>query len=111
MKTPQDLILNLRQVFGAKGSIDRLLVKKLGSNPRIKTLFIPERKITYLDRYVKKMIIAKKLPQQVKKNIVFLKTMRSYIGVRHKAGLPVRGQRTQTNAKTVKRRRSKSKNL
>ena len=106
MKTSQNLILELRQVFGAKGSIDRILVKKLGTNPRVKTLFLPEKKVNYIDRYIKKLVIPKKFFQQVKKNITFLKTIRSYRGVRHKAGLPVRGQRTQTNAKTVKKRRS-----
>jgi small subunit ribosomal protein S13 len=112
MKTSQNFILEFRQVFGAKSSIDRILVKKLGANPRVKTLFLPEKKINHLDRYIKKSINPKKFFQQVKKNITFLKTLRSYRGVRHTAGLPVRGQRTQTNAKTVKKRRSnKQKNL
>lgn len=37
-------------------------------------------------------------------NIQFLKEIRSYRGVRHKARLPVRGQRTHTNAKTTKKK-------
>jgi len=111
MKTSQTSILELRQVFGVKGSVDRILIKKLGANPRVKTLFLPEKKVNYIDRYIKKSVLPKKIFQQIKKNVTFLKTIRSYKGVRHKAGLPVRGQRTQTNAKTVKKRRSKQKKL
>jgi small subunit ribosomal protein S13 len=111
MKTTQNIILELRQVFGAKGSVNKLIVKKLGSNPRIKKVFLPEKRVAQIERYVKKVILSKKLPQQVRKNINFLKTMRSYRGVRHKAGLPVRGQRTQTNAKTAKKRGFKKKKV
>ncbi len=39
-------------------------------------------------------------------NIQFLKEIRSYRGVRHKARLPVRGQRTHTNAKTTKKKKT-----
>jgi small subunit ribosomal protein S13 len=106
MNTSENSILQLRRVFGARGSVDRILIKKLGSNPRVKTLFLPEKKVNHIDRYIKKIVLPKKLSQQIRKNITFLKTIRSYRGVRHKAGLPVRGQRTQTNAKTVKKRRS-----
>ena len=42
------------------------------------------------------------LQRQVTNNIKRLKDVASYRGLRHKAGLPVRGQRTRTNAKTRK---------
>jgi len=42
------------------------------------------------------------LQRQVTNNIKRLKDIGSYRGLRHKAGLPVRGQRTRTNAKTRK---------
>jgi len=42
------------------------------------------------------------LQRQVTNNIKRLKDISSYRGLRHKAGLPVRGQRTRTNAKTRK---------
>ncbi len=44
------------------------------------------------------------LRQQLYQNIKRLKDIRSYRGVRHKLGLPVRGQRTRSNAKTRKGR-------
>jgi len=42
------------------------------------------------------------LQRQVTNNIKRLKEVNSYRGLRHKAGLPVRGQRTRTNARTRK---------
>lgn len=42
------------------------------------------------------------LQRQVTNNIKRLKDIGSYRGIRHKAGLPVRGQRTRTNARTRK---------
>jgi small subunit ribosomal protein S13 len=44
------------------------------------------------------------LQRQVTNNIKRLKDVNSYRGLRHKAGLPVRGQRTRTNARTRKGR-------
>ena len=76
MKTTQNIILELRQVFGAKGSVNKLLVNKLGSNPRIKKVFLPEKKVAQVERFVKKVIIscenysneAPDIPQNLLKN-------------------------------------------
>ncbi|MEM1445956.1 MAG: 30S ribosomal protein S13 [Planctomycetota bacterium] len=45
------------------------------------------------------------LRRQVQQNIARLRDIRSYRGDRHRRGLPVRGQRTQTNARTRKGRK------
>jgi len=42
------------------------------------------------------------LQRQVSNNIKRLKDINAYRGLRHKSGLPVRGQRTRTNARTLK---------
>ena len=42
------------------------------------------------------------LRRQVQQNIARLRNIRSYRGIRHRMGLPVRGQNTQTNARTRK---------
>jgi len=42
------------------------------------------------------------LRRQVQQNIARLRDIRSYRGIRHRMGLPVRGQNTQTNARTRK---------
>ncbi|MEO1237204.1 MAG: 30S ribosomal protein S13, partial [Planctomycetota bacterium] len=52
-----------------------------------------------------KYIIEGALRRQVQQNIARLRDIRSYRGDRHRRGLPVRGQRTQTNARTRKGRK------
>lgn len=48
------------------------------------------------------MKVEGKLRQEVQRNIKRLKDIKCYRGIRHKLGLPVRGQRTRTNAHTRK---------
>lgn len=50
----------------------------------------------------KKFQVEGELKQQINKNIRRLKDIKCYRGMRHKLGLPVRGQRTRTNAVTRK---------
>ncbi|XP_065638800.1 small ribosomal subunit protein uS13m [Quercus suber] len=58
----------------------------------------------YLDLIVNKFIVQQKkdLKNQVKKDIVRLKDIQCYRGIRHSQGLPCRGHRTHTNARTWK---------
>ena len=50
----------------------------------------------------KDYVVEGQLRRQVAQNISRLKDIGSYRGVRHRRGLPVRGQRTRTNARTRK---------
>lgn len=45
------------------------------------------------------------LARRVRTNVTRLKTINSYVGIRHARGLPVRGQRTRTNARTKRGKR------
>lgn len=49
------------------------------------------------------MVIDSKLLSQVRANIKMKREIGSYTGMRHSMGLPVRGQRTKTNAKTARK--------
>ena len=53
----------------------------------------------YLEEHFK---VEGELRQIVKQNIQLLKDTRAYRGIRHSRGLPVRGQRTKTNSRTVR---------
>lgn len=55
-----------------------------------------------------KILLDKKLKSSIKDNIDFIKTIRTYKGIRHLNNLPVRGQRTRTNAKIRKKFRAKT---
>ena len=68
---------------------------------RAKTL--TEDELSRLGAYIEDhYVIEGQLRRQEAQNIARLKDIRCYRGMRHRAGLPVRGQRTRTNARTRK---------
>ncbi|MDD4123170.1 MAG: 30S ribosomal protein S13, partial [Candidatus Pacebacteria bacterium] len=60
------------------------------------------------DYIEKEFIVEGNLRRQIKKNIRRLINITSYIGTRHARRLPAHGQRTKTNARTVRGRRKMS---
>lgn len=92
------------KLFGAKKLANSLLINKYGINSKIPMKFITKKVYNNVDFTLNKYINSKKLNQEVRNNINFLKNIKNYKGFRHKNSLPVRGQRTRTNAKTVKKR-------
>ena len=78
------------------------LLKCVGSNLRKHPKKFKLKQQAEIEKKVNRVIHGKKYKDSIKENIVFLSKIKSYKGVRHKLGYPVRGQRTHTNAKTKK---------
>lgn len=78
------------------------LCKKKGLNVRSPFSHIPKSTLTILTRKLKKLFNLVILKRQIKKRVQHLQNIKTYKGLRHRKGLPVRGQRTHTNAKTQK---------
>jgi len=75
----------------------------LNVDPRIKASALAEDDIARLNNYLdKELVVEGQLRRQVQQNISRLREIRCYRGVRHRRSLPVRGQRTRTNARTRK---------
>ena len=77
--------------------------QKIGLNNRFISKFIRINQNLFLNLFFKKFCISKNNKKFIKENIFFLTKIRTFKGLRHKLGYPVRGQRTHTNAKTNKR--------
>jgi len=77
--------------------VDRILRDKHGFNVK---LSIVKKNLLFEELKKKKTLKEKKFHL----NIYFLKKIKSYKGIRHVLNLPVRGQRTHTNAKNSKKR-------
>lgn len=72
---------------------------KIDGNTRVKD--VPETDLTKIREYIdKNMTVEADLSRIVSGNVKRLKEIKAYRGLRHSAGLPVRGQRTKTNART-----------
>ncbi|MCB9610529.1 MAG: 30S ribosomal protein S13, partial [Polyangiaceae bacterium] len=82
------------------------LCEKLGLDPRRRARELTDEELSRIAATVEsEMVVEGNLRRQVQQNISRLKEIACYRGMRHRRGLPVRGQRTQTNARTRKGRK------
>lgn len=95
--------IGLTYIFGiGRKSADDIL-KAAGINPDIRVKDLTEEQVSALrDVIDKQFTIEGDLRRRVALNIKRLVEVGCYRGVRHRKGLPVRGQRTKTNARTRK---------
>ena len=101
----KSIFFSLTKIYGLGKSQVRLLCKKLGFSENMTLLDLTEEQLLGLERLVSKsgLTITKDLKKY--QSILFQRkiNIRCYKGLRRVRGLPVRGQRTHTNAKTCKR--------
>ncbi|MEK9173542.1 MAG: 30S ribosomal protein S13 [Patescibacteria group bacterium] len=93
----------LTYLYGVgQSSSDKILVQtKINEDKRAKDLTVEE--VNRIQNFVEKnFAVEGSLRQALKKNIQRLKELQVYRGVRHLRRLPVRGQRTKTNSRTVR---------
>lgn len=89
---------------GAKFAAD--ILTKAGVNPDLRANEVDEQKLAQINAILDAdYIVEGALRRQVQQNIQRLKDIRCYRGDRHRKGLPTRGQRTQSNARTRKGRK------
>jgi len=87
--------------IGLKSSRDVLIKLDMDFNKRVKDL--TDQEIASIQKEISNnYVIEGALRKQVYENINRLRDIKSYRGDRHKRGLPTRGQRTKTNARTRK---------
>ena len=95
--------VGLTYIYGIGASTARKILAETGVNPdiRVKNLSEEEENLlrTYVNEHVK---VEGDLRREVALNIKRLSEIGSYRGMRHRRGLPVRGQKTKTNARTRK---------
>jgi small subunit ribosomal protein S13 len=101
----KSLIFSLRALYGLGKARSRLLCRKLGYSDNLTISDLTEYQINELISLIQTSGLV--LTNELKKfQILLLKQkvrIKSYKGLRRIRGLPVRGQRTHTNAKTAKR--------
>lgn len=86
-------------------SIEKLK-KRFGVNSKVNIPQIRSKAIQFFKFKLENSRIDKKLISYNKDSIKYLVDSKTYRGVRHKFCLPVRGQRTHTNAKTIRKQNS-----
>jgi small subunit ribosomal protein S13 len=92
----------LRYIHGIGPARSRLLVEKLGIDPLKKADDLTDEETASISKALGDFRLEGDLRREVASNIRRLIAINSYRGSRHRKGLPVRGQRTSTNARTRK---------
>jgi small subunit ribosomal protein S13 len=94
--------VGLTYVFGIGRSTASRIVKDTGISPDTKVQDITEGEIVKLREAVESRQVEGELRRDRSQNVKRLSEIGSYRGLRHRRGLPTRGQRTHTNARTRK---------
>ncbi len=93
----------LTYIYGIGQTTAKKILDKTGIDPDMKAKDLTEDHVQKIAAVLdKEYVIEGQLRRQVAQNIQRLKKIQCYRGIRHIRGLPVRGQRTRTNARTRK---------
>ena len=95
--------IGLTYIFGIGLTTSQTVVRETGINPATRVRDLTEEEVVRLREYIDRNLkIEGDLRREVSQNIKRLMEIGCYRGLRHRKGLPVRGQRTHTNARTRK---------
>jgi small subunit ribosomal protein S13 len=95
--------IGLTYIFGVGLTTAQLILRETGINPDTRVRNLTEEEIVRLREYIDRNLkVEGDLRREVSQNIKRLMEIGCYRGLRHRRGLPVRGQRTHTNARTRK---------
>lgn len=93
----------LRKIYGIGKFKSLYICKKVEISPSTKVADLKEEVVLKIQQLISNFEIEGNLRTRIRINIKRLKDIKCYKGMRHKSNLPVRGQRTKTNARTRKR--------
>jgi small subunit ribosomal protein S13 len=95
--------IGLTYVFGIGKSTSQKVLGELSIDPNTKVRDLTDEEVTRLRNHVdQNLMVEGDLRRERSQNIKRLMEIGCYRGIRHRRGLPVRGQRTRTNARTRK---------
>lgn len=99
------IVIGLTSIYGVGRNRAKLICDSAKVNPALKVKDLTEAQLENLRNEIAKIRVEGDLRREVSMNIKRLIELGSYRGLRHRRGLPVRGQRTRTNARTRKGKR------
>jgi small subunit ribosomal protein S13 len=95
--------IGLTYIYGIGLTTSKVIVRETGINPATRVRDLTEEEVVRLREYIDRNLkVEGDLRREVSQNIKRLMEIGCYRGLRHRKGLPVRGQRTHTNARTRK---------
>ena len=97
------ICVSLRYIFGVGPTNAMAILRGVGIDPDVRAKVLTDDELNRLTAYIQdNHVIEGQLRRQESQNVARMRDIRCYRGLRHRLGLPVRGQRTRTNARTRK---------
>ncbi len=94
--------ISLTYIYGIGPTLAQKICRDAGVQPTAKVRELDEANLDAIRQEIEKYEVEGDLRREVSMNIKRLMDLGTYRGVRHRRGLPLRGQRTRTNARTRK---------
>ncbi|HSB96827.1 MAG TPA: 30S ribosomal protein S13, partial [Spongiibacteraceae bacterium] len=95
-------VISLTYIYGIGRTTAKALCAKTGITESVKVSTLSEEQLDALRNEIAKLTVEGDLRRTISINIKRLLDLGCYRGLRHRRGLPLRGQRTKTNARTRK---------
>lgn len=101
---PRDkrVVISLTYIYGIGKLTAQKILKNVGISEDVRVKDLTEDEIGKIRKEIESIKVEGDLRREVALNIKRLMEIGSYRGIRHRRGLPVRGQKTKTNARTRK---------
>lgn len=100
------LEISLTYIYGIGRHMANKIIERLGLDKNVRAHKLTQDDLARLNNLLQSdFLVEGDLRRQVQNNIKRLISIHAYRGLRHRQGLPVRGQRTRTNARTRKGKR------
>jgi small subunit ribosomal protein S13 len=96
------IVIGLTHIFGVGRTMAKKACEAASVNPTTKTKDLTDAEVTALRQFIQRLSVEGDLRRENAMNVKRLMDMGTYRGIRHRKGLPLRGQRTRTNARTRK---------
>lgn len=97
------IVIALTYIYGIGQTTSEKILKKMGIDESLRAKNLSEEQVAQLAAEIERSYTVEgQLHRQNRQNIQRLKDIACYRGMRHRRGLPVRGQRTRSNARTRK---------
>lgn len=94
--------ISLSYLYGVGQKVALRMCHQLGIDPRMKASQLTDDNIAKINGFLDKDVLVEGQRRAIQQDIGRLKDIKCYRGTRHRRNLPVRGQRTRTNARTRK---------
>lgn len=94
--------IGLTYIYGIGRKISNDILRNAGINPDTRVKDLTEAEVALIRAEIDKYLVEGDLRREIAMNIKRLREINCYRGIRHRRGLPVRGQNTKNNARTRK---------